>query len=98
MATPKDTSIDAVVLHADDDVAVLIRPVVAGEIVAIGGARGGSALRANAGLPTGHKLALHPLAAGAEVRKYGEAIGRLTAAVAAGDHVHVHNLVTQRGH
>jgi hypothetical protein len=30
------------------------------------------------------------------VRKYGEVIGRLTAAVSAGDHIHVHNLVSLR--
>ena len=39
-------------------------------------------------------MALRDLAAGAAVRKYGWPIGRLTEAVAAGGHVHSHNLET----
>ena len=42
----------------------------------------------------GHKFALHGIAAGRRVRKYGECIGRMTHAVAAGAWVHVHNLAT----
>ncbi|MBZ9853205.1 UxaA family hydrolase [Mesorhizobium sp. CA13] len=87
----------AIVLHADDDVAVLVEPVEAGAEVTTRGAREGLVLKAGAALQAGHKLALHDLAAGSIIRKYGEAIGRLTAAVAAGDHVHVHNLQSLRG-
>lgn len=87
----------AIVLHADDDVAVLAGPVEAGASVATRGAREGIVLTAGASLDAGHKLALRDLPAGAKVRKYGEVIGRLTAPVAAGDHVHVHNLESLRG-
>jgi altronate hydrolase len=52
------------------------------------------ALRAVDGVPQGHKLALRDLAAGEIVRKYGWPIGRTTAPVAAGAHVHSHNLET----
>ena len=48
-------------------------------------------------IPFGHKFALTPLDAGDSVRKYGEVIGRATAAVAAGEHVHVHNCESTRG-
>ena len=88
----------AVVLHANDDVAVLIRPVTAGERIPVGGARGVLSLCVASDLPLGHKVALHPLARGADVRKYGEVIGRLTEAVDAGGHVHVHNLMSLRAH
>jgi altronate hydrolase len=40
----------------------------------------------------GHKVALRDIAIGAAVVKYGQAIGRTTAEVKAGDHVHSHNL------
>jgi altronate hydrolase len=40
----------------------------------------------------GHKFALHSVAIGEQVRKYGQTIGRATIAIAAGDHVHTHNL------
>lgn len=87
----------AIVLHEDDDVAVLAAAVAAGDDVVTRGARAGLTLRSSAALGIGQKLALRALAAGADVRKYGEVIGRLTADVAAGDHVHVHNLVSLRG-
>ena len=72
--------------------------MAAGDDVAVRGAREGLRLVAGATLASGHKLALHSLEAGCDVRKYGEVIGRLTAPVAAGDHVHVHNLKSLRGH
>jgi len=52
------------------------------------------ALRAHGDVPAGHKAALRDLEAGAVVRKYGWPIGRLTAPVEAGAHVHSHNLET----
>lgn len=45
----------------------------------------------------GHKIAIRPLDAGTLVRKYGQAIGRTTANVEVGEHVHVHNLISIRG-
>ena len=47
-------------------------------------------------IPLGHKFALSDLPAGSEVLKYGAPIGRLTRMVATGQHVHVHNLRSQR--
>ena len=92
------TEPSAIVLHPSDDVAVLVAAVAAGEGVAVRGAREGLRLTAGAALASGHKLALRDLEAGHDVRKYGEVIGRLTAPVAAGGHVHIHNLRSLRGH
>ncbi|HVZ22184.1 MAG TPA: UxaA family hydrolase [Vicinamibacterales bacterium] len=47
-------------------------------------------------VPLGHKIALVPLAAGATVTKYNVPIGKTTAAIRVGDHVHVHNLKSAR--
>jgi (2R)-sulfolactate sulfo-lyase subunit alpha len=47
-------------------------------------------------VPIGHKAALADLKKGDTIIKYGEDIGRLIAPVAAGEHVHVHNLKTKR--
>jgi altronate dehydratase small subunit len=52
---------------------------------------------ARSAIPYGHKLALGLIAAGEPVIKYGEVIGLATAAIQAGDHVHVHNLASRRG-
>ncbi len=73
-------------VHPADTVAVALRPLAAGEAVA--------GVRAASPVPQGHKLALVDLPAGAMVTKYGQPIGRATTAIAAGDHVHSHNLVT----
>ncbi|HEY7302301.1 MAG TPA: UxaA family hydrolase [Xanthobacteraceae bacterium] len=47
-------------------------------------------------VPIGHKVALIDLKAGDTAIKYGEDIGRITADVAKGRHVHTHNLKTKR--
>jgi len=43
-----------------------------------------------------HEFALHDIAKGAVVRKYGEAIGHATQDIRAGEHVHTHNLKSSR--
>ena len=45
-------------------------------------------------IPMAHKVALHPIAAGAQVRKFGVPIGRATRDIAKGELVHVHNLAS----
>src|SRR3954447_8469453 len=79
-------------LHLDprDDVAVALRPVAAGETLTVGT----RSITAAEAVPSGHKLALRDMAAGETVHKFGWPIGRLTASVAAGAHVHIHNLRT----
>jgi (2R)-sulfolactate sulfo-lyase subunit alpha len=47
-------------------------------------------------VPIGHKVALRDLKAGDTVIKYGQDIGRMVAPARRGEHVHVHNLKTQR--
>jgi altronate hydrolase len=70
-----------------DDVAVAMQAIAAGDPVADG-------VCAEQEIPAGHKVALRPIAAGEEVRKYGWPIGRATAAIRPGEHVHTHNLAT----
>lgn len=74
-----------------DDVAVALRPMLAGEAVTAGECR----ITAAVDIPKGHKIALRPKPEGADVCKYGWPIGRATKAIAPGDHVHTHNLATR---
>jgi altronate dehydratase len=86
----------ALVIHQDDDVAVALRDLAARENVDVrwrGTIMNVVALDA---IPLGHKLALRAIAEGAAIRKYGEAIGIATQPIAAGQHVHVHNMASQR--
>ena len=48
-------------------------------------------------IPPGHKVALRTIAAGEPVIKYGSPIGTATADIAAGAHVHTHNVASGRG-
>lgn len=45
----------------------------------------------------GHKFAVKPIRQGEDIIKYGEVIGAAVADIAAGAHVHVHNLEGKRG-
>jgi altronate hydrolase len=81
---------DLLRLDARDDVAVALRPLADGERVAVDGLD----LRVRGDVPNGHKVALRDIAAGETVRKFGWPIGVATAPVAAGEHVHSHNLAT----
>lgn len=45
-------------------------------------------------IPLGHKLARRALAADEKVIRYGAPIGHVTTDVARGDHLHMHNLVS----
>jgi altronate hydrolase len=74
-----------------DQVGVALRPLVVGEVLTVAG----HALTVADPIATGHKIALAAIAAGDDVRRYGWPIGRATAAIAAGRHVHSHNLATK---
>jgi len=78
----------ALLLRETDDVAVIKRPVRAGT-----GLLGDSIrLILSRDIPAGHKIAIHEVADGAPVRKYGQIIGFAKGNIAPGDHVHTHNL------
>jgi len=47
-------------------------------------------------VPLGHKVAMRNVARGKPVSKYGRPIGKAVQAIARGEHVHTHNLKTQR--
>ena len=76
-----------------DNVATALRDLTPGEVVELDGVRVTVAGR----VPFGHKLALRQIGKDEPVLKYGEAIGLAASAIAAGDHVHTHNVESQRG-
>jgi len=73
-------------LHPDDDVVIARRQLMGGTALPDEGV-------VVAGLvPPGHKVAVRALATGQPVRRYGQVIGFATQPIAAGQHVHTHNL------
>jgi altronate dehydratase small subunit len=86
-------------LKDDDDVAVALRDLSPGARVRFGAANGAGELTVTlaTAIPTGHKFATRPIADGALIRKYGQVIGKASAPIAPGEHVHVHNVEGTRG-
>lgn len=80
-------------LKDDDDVAVALRPLAAGDTLRFGAL----AVRIAGDIPSGHKFATRAIAQGTLIRKYGQVIGRAAASVGPGEHVHVHNVEGTRG-
>jgi len=80
----------ALQVHATDGVAVALRPLAVGDVLAVGG----TAITLCNDIAQGHKFAVRAHAPGDAVVKYGLPIGRATQAIAPGEHVHVHNLAT----
>lgn len=76
-------------LDPTDNVAVALRPIEVGERVSFGD---GHSLTAATHINGGHKVATEAIASGAPVIKYGHPIGLASAEIAAGEHVHTHNL------
>lgn len=77
-------------IHPNDNVAVATQDIAAGSSLEVDGVR----VAAQDPIPSGHKIALAPIAPGAQVIKYGYPIGFATAAIEAGRHVHIHNVRT----
>nr|WP_246586804.1 UxaA family hydrolase [Stakelama flava] len=67
---------------------IVTAPIAAGDIVTVEGAP----IPAATPIGIGHKVARRALDAGDKVLKYGAPIGSMTAAVNAGDHIHMHNM------
>lgn len=88
---------DAIILHAADNVATVLRPIAAGEEVVLRKPGGDARIFSRETVPLCHKIALVALAPGDPILKYGECIGEARNVIAAGDWVHVHNIVSRRG-
>jgi len=75
-------------LAPEDNVAVATTTIDAGETILIDG----RPVRLAERIPTGHKLAIRPIAPGEQVVKYGAPIGSATQAIEPGQYVHTHNV------
>jgi altronate hydrolase len=71
-------------LHPNDDVVIARQQLMSGATVENIAVRGL--------IPPGHKIATRAIASGEPVRRYNQIIGFASQAIAAGEHIHVHNL------
>ena len=87
----------AIVMNPKDNVATAIVNLRAGDVLLeLSDAGQNPALKLISDIPFGHKFSLSKIEPGSPVIKYGEVIGICTAAIALGDHVHVHNVASTR--
>ena len=85
------------IIHPSDSVAMALEDLPAGTRVEVeqeGRVRSIALLDL---IPFGHKVALGAISQGQPVVKYGEVIGLASKDITEGQHVHVHNLESQRG-
>ena len=80
----------AIHIHDSDTVAVALQDLTEGQDIQIEG----QPIRVKTRIPRGHKFAIRAHALNEWVVKYGYPIGRATAPIQVGEHVHSHNLST----
>ncbi len=86
------------VVEREDNVGTAVgEPIRAGELVGTEGRVTDLTVTARADIPYGHKIALRAIPKGAEVTKYGLSIGSALEDIQPGDHVHIHNVESNRG-
>ena len=86
------TGAAAIVLNANDNVAVALRDLRAGEEVELIVGNSKFTVKLLNDIPFGHKFAIRDIRMCDYVIKYGHIIGRAKRDIKVGEHVHVHNV------
>lgn len=81
------------VISERDNVATALQVLEAGQTLSLGA----TTVAVLEPVPSGHKVAIRAIGQGQEVIKYGSPIGLATTPIAAGAHVHTHNVASTRG-
>lgn len=80
-------TVNAILIDNRDNVVVLTSDIEAGETIDTGSMKLTATYRIN----MGHKAAIIPMSAGADIMKYGVVIGRASSHISKGEWVHTHN-------
>ena len=92
--------INALVVSAGDNVAVALQPLSPGEKAAfrMPGEEEIRRVTVTDPIPVYHKFAVTSIPKDGKILKYGETIGTAFCDIAAGQHVHLHNVKDKRNH
>jgi len=93
MRGPVDFADVAVRLHERDDVAIAKTPLLPRMVLKLDG----EDLTIGQMIPPGHKVSLHAIPKGSEIRRYGQIIGFASTDIGAGRHVHTQNVEVHQG-
>ncbi len=88
-------STQVIIINEKDNVATALKELSAGTEVSVKFQDRAQKIKLLSDIPMGHKLALKDIEEGEPVIKYGEPIGKSKAKIARGEHVHIHNVVSQ---
>ncbi|WP_448821847.1 UxaA family hydrolase [Cetobacterium sp.] len=87
----------AVVITIDDSIATATTNLKEGEIVKMFFGEEVLEIKVKKDIPFGHKFAIKNINLGDQILKYGESIGSAICNILIGEHVHVHNVQSERG-
>jgi altronate dehydratase small subunit len=85
----------AIVINEKDNIATALKGLIAGTQVSVELQGRLQKITLVSDIPMGHKFALKDMEEGEAIIKYGEPIGQSRARISRGEHVHVHNVVSQ---
>ena len=87
----------AILIDKKDNVATALRELEEGKTIEVGVEDHTVNIVLSQNIPFGHKFSLKDIEQGDAVIKYGETIGLATKQIRQGEHVHVHNVESQKG-
>ena len=90
-----DAKAQVIVINEEDNVATTLESLSAGTEVSVEVQNRIQKITLLSDIPMGHKFALKDVEQGGAVIKYGEPIGQSTVKINRGEHLHVHNVVSQ---
>jgi altronate dehydratase small subunit len=87
----------AILIDKKDNVATALRQMGKGDSISVAIHDRSVSVVLLQDIPLGHKFALIDIQQGDAIIKYGEVIGLATKPIRQGEHVHIHNVESQRG-
>lgn len=87
----------AIVINPIDNVATVVDDFPASTIIHFFVGQSEQSVQLLQDIPVGHKFAIQTINTGTAILKYAENIGVATSLIQPGQHVHVHNMESQRG-
>ena len=89
--------LQAIVINNLDNVATAVTNLEAGSTVILFIDENRVTVKLREAISLGHKFSITQIEANSSIIKYGEVIGYATEPIEAGEHVHVHNVLGNRG-
>jgi altronate dehydratase small subunit len=87
----------AVLINKKDNVATAVADLLAGQTIKYLFGQEVKELTLLDHIPLGHKFALQDIPLNQDIIKYGESIGSSVTMIQKGQHVHIHNMQSNRG-